>query len=143
MNAYSIPGIQKDTIQHTPESAITLILGTIYHTTLQSVCIRSRKAEIKNLRQCVQVVLSNNTKYSFERIGQLTGHRNHATIIHAKRRVTDAQELFAKHRINSDLLRQYNELEKHYRALMNIEPDRPRVTRSYNEDVAVERNRMI
>lgn len=55
---------------------------------------KSRKREIREVRQALQYYLKKNTFFSLDKIGTLTGGRSHATILHSIKVVEEQPKVY-------------------------------------------------
>jgi len=124
-----------------PLKTVEDIIYNLHGILPDQIWVKSRKGTIKDIRHCCQVILSNYTDYSYEYIGSVTGHKDHASICHARNRINDAADLLKRRGVNSPLLVTYKAIETHYRNMMGIAPDAPKMFRSYKEQVNAERGR--
>ena len=97
-----------------PIQAIELLLKTEYGTSLEWVNENTRRGDIIKLRQVVQVCLAKNTRMSFASIGELTGLKNHSTVIYSKNKIERMEYMFKKYGTLDELLTFYEVFEKRY-----------------------------
>jgi hypothetical protein len=137
MNAYAIPGIQiaKDLVID-PMQAVEIILMASYQTTLEQICIKSRRRNVVHLRQVVQTCLARHTRMPLSEIGRMTGLRDHCTVIHSRNQVEDAEYCYKQMHFKSDLFKLYTIFEMRYKSFM--EENHVKVVkhyRSYQEEL--------
>lgn len=92
--------IAKDTIQKivkNTEKNITMdfiinYVSNYYNINPEIVRSESRKKEIVTVRHIAMYLCKKHTKHSLQEIGQFMGGKNHATVIHAQKKVNDMKE---------------------------------------------------
>ena len=79
---------------------------------------KSRKSEIITARQLCMELSSKHTKASLATIGYLIGEKDHATVLHAKKTVSNRLDTEKRYRIN------YNTIEKEIKKAINIDKNK-------------------
>lgn len=121
MNAYCVPGIDvinNHGINH--EYICELVLNRLYNKTIADISENTRQRDILELRQVVQVILCRYSNMSLGNIGLVTGHKNHATVLHSKAVIRDAEQTMAKYHVESSVLKIYIEFETEYKNYFTI-----------------------
>jgi len=54
-----------------------------YHLNYDDVCGKSRKRDVREARQVLHYLLKKNTSFSWAKIGDIVGMRDHATVMHS------------------------------------------------------------
>jgi chromosomal replication initiator protein len=99
-SAYTIPGIIKPLQDQIAEKIIKF--------TGQDITIKSRKREIVWARQLAMFILRKKTKMSLSKIGELCGNKDHATVLHACKSISNLIET------DSYFRKKYNEILQFY-----------------------------
>lgn len=96
MNYQSIPGLNRKVYYHT--NTMTYINDMIfkvcqsYHITNEEFRSASRREERKEARQIICYLARKHTKLSSKMIGKIIGNRDHATVLHAVKRIKNLIE---------------------------------------------------
>lgn len=120
MNAYSIPGIKIENNQSfSHEYICDLILQRLYNKTMDDICIKTRKRDILELRQVVQVILSRYSDMPLTQIGFIT-HKDHTTVVHSRMIINECEYTRKKYNVISSLLQKYLDFENEYKKYFTI-----------------------
>jgi chromosomal replication initiator protein len=71
-----------------------------FSLSVEAISTRSRKREVVQARQIAMYLSKNHTKNSLSSIGDLIGQRDHATVLHACKIVTDLMEIDKSFRLS-------------------------------------------
>ena len=102
----------------TPIEAIEILLTTRYNTNLSVINEKTRRREVVRMRQVVQACLARNSKLSLSKIGELTGLKDHATVLNSRRNIEQLEYLFRVYGTKDDLLTLYQIFENRYISFM-------------------------
>src|SRR5574344_908297 len=88
----TIQKIVKNTEKNITMDFIINYVSNYYNINQESVRSESRKKEIVTVRHISMYLCKKHTKHSLQEIGQFMGGKNHATVIHAQKKVNDMKE---------------------------------------------------
>lgn len=97
MNTIELTNEQKSDI-------VLAILGIHYRVKLDDIFVKSRERHIVQKRQVAQYLLKKFTTFSLREIGEKTGNRGHATILHACKTVENLKVTNNSIKLDVDVL---------------------------------------
>lgn len=109
INYFAFPGMM-NMATYMPtltERIINTSIFRLYAVEIDQLKSKSRKQPLVRLRQCAMYLLRKNTDYSWKRIAEIYGGRDHSTAIHAYEAIEGALQGY-----NPDLKDIYMELEQ-------------------------------
>lgn len=71
---------------------ITKVACTVFHVDESQIFSNTRVGQLREPRQIIQYLATKMTKLSLSEIGKRTGNKDHATVLHAKRKVLESIE---------------------------------------------------
>lgn len=85
------PGIETSSAENMPDYIIDKV-AAYFNMTRELLTSRSRKRDVVFPRQIAMTLLAKHTTMSLTAVGYIMGEYDHATVIHAKKTITDLTE---------------------------------------------------